>query len=88
VVLTLVLLAGVVGDSLSSYDIPGVATATEWFSIIVSIWIPLYLLISLRVMYRQNWFLTLGKCFVIGISYVTLLAFVTTGVAIASFVLL
>ena len=32
--------------------------------------------------------LTFGKFMVIGISYVTLLAFVTTGVAIASFVLL
>ena len=66
----------------------GVEKAAEWFSIIVSIWIPLYLLISLRVMYRQNWFLTLGKYFVIGISYVMLLGFVTVGVAIASFVLL
>jgi hypothetical protein len=39
-------------------------------------------------MYQQNWFLTVGKFFVIGISYVTLLSFVTVGVAIASFVLL
>jgi hypothetical protein len=42
----------------------------------------------LRTVYRQNWFLTLGKYLVIGISYLTLLSLVTTGVAIASFVLL
>jgi hypothetical protein len=88
VILTLTLLAGLVGDWLNSQGIAGVATAAEWFSILVLTWIPLYLLISLRVMYRQNWFLTLGKYFVIGISYAMLLGFVTVGVAIASFVLL
>jgi hypothetical protein len=40
------------------------------------------------VVYQQGWLLTLGKFFVIGISYVTLLSLVTTGVAITSFVLL
>lgn len=87
-ILTLVLLAGIAGDTLSAYHYAAAAAATEWFSVIVSIWIPLYLLIALRTVYRQNWWLTLGKYFVIGISYVTLLAFVTTCVAIASFVLL
>ncbi len=88
VILILILLSGLAGDLLASYDYPAAANAIEWFTIILSIWIPIYLLISLRTVYQQNWFLTLGKYFVIGISYVTLLAFVTTGVAIASFVLL
>lgn len=49
---------------------------------------PLYLLISLRVAYKQSWFMTIGKFGLIGFSYMTLLAIVTGGVAIASFVLL
>jgi hypothetical protein len=52
------------------------------------VWIPLYLFISLRHVYRQNWFLTLGKFAVIGISYVTLLGLTTSVVAILSFVLM
>jgi len=63
-------------------------TASEWLVIIISIWIPIYLLISLRTVYQQNWALTVGKFAVIGFSYVTLLSLVTSGVAIASFVLL
>ena len=66
----------------------GVVTACEWLIAAISVWIPLYLLISLRVMYQQNWFLTIGKFIVIGVSYVALLILVTTGVAITSFVLL
>ena len=55
---------------------------------IIGAWIPLYMLISLRVVYRQNWFMTMGKFVLIGLSYMTMLGLVTTGVAIASFVLL
>lgn len=62
--------------------------STEWLITIISIWIPLYLLISLRVVYRQNWLLTVGKFIVIGISYATLLGLVTVSVAITSFVML
>jgi hypothetical protein len=46
------------------------------------------MLISLRVVFQQNWALTIAKFAAIGISYVALLALVTTAVAIASFVLL
>jgi hypothetical protein len=88
VVLILILLGGLTGDLLASYDYTTAVNTVEWLTIIIGIWIPLYLLISLRTVYQQNWFLTLGKFFVVGVSYVTLLAFVTTGVAIASFVLL
>jgi len=88
VTLILMLLADLVADLLISYGNTAAATGVQWLMVITGIWIPVYLLISLRTVYQQNWFLTLGKFFVIGISYVTLLAFVTTGVAIASFVLL
>jgi len=88
VILTLILLFGLAGDLAASYEYPAAANAIEWVPVILGIWIPVYLLISLRTVYQQNWFLTLGKYFVIGISYITLLAFLTTVVAIASFVLL
>ena len=88
VLLTVILLAGLAAEAAAANDFQPVATGIEWLIIAAWCWIPLYLLISLRVMYQQNWFLTLGKYFVIGISYAMLLGFVTVGVAIASFVLL
>lgn len=51
------------------------------------LWIPIYLIGSLRTVYQQNWFLTLAKGFVIALSYLALLTFVTTVVALLSFVL-
>jgi hypothetical protein len=86
--LIVLLLAGVAGDLFGSYGYKAAAIGTEWLIAIISIWIPIYLLVSLRVVYQQGWILTIGKFFVIGISYVTLLIMVTTGVAIASFVFL
>lgn len=86
--LILLLLIGEAGDLLSAYGQLKAATGAEWLVVAIAIWIPLYLLISLRVVYQQNWFMTLGKYFIIGISYTVLLMLVTTGVAIAGFVLL
>jgi len=88
VTLILILLADLASDLFISYGYPAAATATGWFMVLLCIWIPVYLLVSLRTVFQQNWFLTMGKFFVIGISYVTLLLMVTSGVAIASFVLL
>ena len=86
--LTLILLANVSGTQLTAYDHPQAASAMNWVMVVIGTWIPLYLLISLRVVYRQNWLMTMGKFAMIGLSYMTLLLLVTTGVAIASFVLL
>jgi hypothetical protein len=88
VTLILILLADLAVDQFNANSYATAATWAQWLQIIIGIWIPLYLLVSLRTVYRQNWFLTLGKYLVIGISYLTLLSLVTTGVAIASFVLL
>lgn len=82
--LILIFLANLVAALLSSYEYTMAATAAGWLAIVISIWI----LISLRVVYRQSWLMTLGKFTLIGISYLTLLTIVTSGVAIASFVLL
>jgi len=86
--LILLLLANETGDLLNAYDHSAIAWGIGWLQTAIWIWIPVYLLISLRVVYAQNWFLTVGKFFVIGTSYVALLAVVTAGVAIASFILL
>ncbi len=86
--LTLILLANVSGTQFTAYDHPQAASAMTWVMVVIGTWIPLYMLISLRVVYRQNWLLTIIKFVLIGLSYVTLLGLVSTGVAIASFVLL
>ncbi|MGB7450812.1 MAG: DUF3667 domain-containing protein [Lysobacterales bacterium] len=88
VCLTLILLVNVGDTFFQTNNYSTAVTAAEWAIILTSIWIPLYLLISLRVVYKQNWLMTTGKFVMIGISYMTLLGIVTTGVAIASFVLL
>jgi hypothetical protein len=59
-----------------------------WSSMAVGLWIPVYLVASLRTVYRQGWFLTLAKGGVIGISYLSLLTMVTTVVALLGFLLL
>ncbi|MDH4020502.1 MAG: DUF3667 domain-containing protein [Xanthomonadales bacterium] len=86
--LTLILLANVSETLFTRYGYAGAETAMIWVIAIIGSWIPLYMLISLRVVYRQNWFMTMAKFAVIGLSYLTLLGLVTTGVALASFVLL
>ncbi|MDX2417298.1 MAG: DUF3667 domain-containing protein [Xanthomonadales bacterium] len=86
--LTLILLVNVGETIFQTNNYSTAVTATEWAIMLISIWIPLYLLISLRVVYKQNWLMTMGKFIMISISYLTLLGIVTTGVAIASFVML
>jgi hypothetical protein len=86
--LILIILTNLAATLLGKYGYSGAVTATLWLAIGIGVWIPIYLLISLRVVYQQGWLLTLGKFAVIGFSYLTLLTLVTSGVAIASFVLL
>jgi hypothetical protein len=86
--LILILLANQIDTLFGELGYSAAATGSEWLVIGISVWIPLYMLISLRVVYQQNWALTIGKFAVIGLSYLTLLLVVTSGVAIASFVLL
>ena len=86
--LTLILLAGLAETLLNKHGYSTAAAGISGLITVVSIWIPIYMLISLRVVYAQSWPLTVGKFAVIGMSYTVLLALVTFGVAIASFVLL
>lgn len=88
VVFTLTLVA----DSLAEWQDPAgtgrIAEAASWFTIVMLWWIPLYLLISLKTVYRQGWAMTFVKFSVIGISYTVLLAFVAGFAALLSFALL
>jgi hypothetical protein len=63
-------------------------TAVDWTNVAIFSWIPVYLLVSLKRVYRQGWFMTLAKYSLIGISYVMLLGFATAFVAVLSFLLL
>lgn len=62
--------------------------AAGWIDAVFLGWIPLYLLISLKNVYQQGWLLTLTKFSLIGVSYMVLLATVTSAAAVAGFVLL
>ena len=86
--LIVILLANLCQTQLAAYNYAMASDAMGWLAIIIGMWIPVYMLISLRVVYRQNWLMTFGKYVMIGLSYITLLGLVTTGVAITSFVLL
>lgn len=57
-------------------------------TIILLIWIPLYLLISLKTVYRQGWVMTFFKFSLIGVSYMILLGLVSGAAAVAGFILL
>ncbi|MEM1410740.1 MAG: DUF3667 domain-containing protein [Pseudomonadota bacterium] len=56
-------------------------------SYVAALWIPIYLVLSLKTVYQQGWLMTLAKGFVIGMSYLMLLVFVTALVALLSFIL-
>ncbi len=86
--LTLMLLLGIVGGMMGESGLAAGRTATNVLIAVMGVWVPLYMLISLRHVYRQNWFLTVLKFGLIGLSYVTLLGLVTSVVAILGFVLL
>jgi len=86
--LLLIFLLDEAGELLGGAGFHSVQVVTEWLTAAIAIWVPVYYLISLRVVYQQGWFMTLGKFFATSISYFSLLTAVTSGVAIASFILL
>ena len=65
-----------------------VTSAVNILNVVIAVWIPVYLLVSLKRVYRQNWWMTFAKFSCIGISYVILLTFTTAFAALLSFVLL
>jgi len=63
-----------------------ITTAVYWFNLVFWIWVPVYLLVSLKRVYQQGWWMTVAKFSAIGISYLILLTLATTVVALISFV--
>jgi hypothetical protein len=67
----------------------GVLTsAADWVRTILVIWIPIYLLVSMKRVYQQGWGLTVAKYFAVGISYLMTLGLATGFVALAAFIML
>lgn len=88
VCLTTLMLLNEAGNLFGNRGMSELATAMEWTIGAIWIWIPIYMLISLRVVYQQNWFMTFFKFVLIGFSYITVLSVVAVTVAVTSFVLL
>jgi uncharacterized membrane protein len=88
VVLLIIMLVNTYAGWRDPGETGGWTTAANAVNAAFGIWVPVYMLISLKRVYRQGWLLTLLKYSCIGISYVTLLLLATTLVALTSFVLL
>lgn len=61
--------------------------ATIGLNVVIACWIPIYLIVALRTVYQQSWWLTVAKGLVIGFCYLTLLAAVTVMVGLLGFLL-
>lgn len=57
---------------------PVTAPVLFWVNVAIGAWIPLYLLIMQKRVYRQNWFVTLFKWCLIGFCYITLISTVAS----------
>ncbi|MBT8051680.1 MAG: hypothetical protein KJO70_10820, partial [Gammaproteobacteria bacterium] len=67
----------------------GMLTITaDWVRTILTIWIPVYLLLSMKRVYQQGWGLTVAKYFAVSISYLMILGLATGFVALAAFIML
>jgi len=88
VIFTLTLLSDSIATWLDPAQTGRASEVSSRLTIILLCWIPLYLLLSLKTVYRQGWVMTLAKFSVIGISYLVLLIIVTSIAAVLGFVLL
>lgn len=87
-----VILLSIATEAVANWLEPTATESTEpWAVAVITVllaWIPVYLLISLKRVYRQGWFMTTLKFCTIGSSYLILLTFTSAFVALLSFVLL
>ncbi len=88
VIFTLTLLSDSIATWLDPAQTGRASEISSRLTIVLLCWIPIYLLFSLKRVYRQGWTMTLMKFSVIGISYVVLLTLVTSVAAILGFVML
>jgi hypothetical protein len=64
---------GVARDA--SVDIGWIHSTLGWAELLVAMWMPVYLLIMQKRVYRQGWFMTLLKFCVLGTCYLVLISF-------------
>jgi hypothetical protein len=87
-----VILLSIATEAVANWLEPTATESTEpWAVAVITVllaWIPVYLLISLKRVYRQGWFMTTLKFGTIGSSYLILLTFTSAFVALLSFLLL
>ncbi len=88
VMIILIMLFGLMGSWIEPDGEGRFTQALTWVYTAIGIWIPVYFLVSLKRVYQQGWGMTVAKYFLIGISYLVLLAFATAFTALLSFVLL
>jgi len=88
VILLIIMLANTFAGWRDPAETGAVTAAANAMTAALAIWVPVYMLLSLKRVYQQGWALTFIKYSCIGITYLTLLLLATTFVAIVSFVLL
>ena len=74
-----------VRESLSDADFFGhglLSGLLYWIAVGIWLWIPIYLLISMKRFYRQGWVLTTTKYFMLGLSYQIMLIFVLLAITV------
>ena len=90
--LFVLLLIGILFSALAGWAEPAsegrMHTTSTWLNGVMGAWVPIYLLVSIKRVYRQGWFMTVTKYLLIGISYLLLLSLATAFLALLSFVLL
>jgi hypothetical protein len=55
--------------------LPWLAGAMGWVEVAMIAWMPIYLLLMQKRVYRQGWFMTLLKYGVLGTAYLVLVSF-------------
>ncbi|MFC1695513.1 DUF3667 domain-containing protein [Pseudomonadota bacterium] len=88
VALLIILLANSYASWVDPSEEALVTSVVNFMDAIIVVWIPVYMLLSLKRVYQQGWWMTMAKFSCIGISYLALLVLATSFVALLSFVLL
>lgn len=86
IILVFSLLLQFLGGFAESRDLGWLQQGSFWLRVVLWIWIPVYVIGSLRTVYQQGWFMTLSKGCLIGLSYVMLLSFVLMTVLALGFI--
>lgn len=76
---------GGLGDAIAPY-VPWLGMAADFAESLAVMWMPVYLLLMQKRVYRQSWWITLPKYLVLGSLYFTLVVFAGLLVVVTSFV--